>query len=86
MASTSTNKNIIVVSDEVTSFKGYSEESLMEAWYRMQESVENIPNVHTQCFIIKRFYNGVSAWSRLLLDGLTNGHLPWATHLLQSIL
>jgi hypothetical protein len=44
----------------------------MEAWYRMQESVENSPNVHTQGFIIKIFYNGVSAWSRLFLDGLTN--------------
>jgi hypothetical protein len=40
----------------------------------MQESVENSPNVHTQGFIIKICYSGVSAWSRLFLDGLTNGH------------
>jgi hypothetical protein len=38
MTSTSTNKNIIVVNDEVTSFEQYSKESLMEAWFRMQET------------------------------------------------
>jgi hypothetical protein len=46
----------------------------MEAWYRMQENVGNIPNVHTRSSIIKSFYNGVSAWSRIFIDGLTNGH------------
>jgi hypothetical protein len=75
MASTITNKNIVAINDEVTSFKQYSEEYLMKAWYMMQESVENSLNVHTQGFILKRFYNGVSAWSRLFLDGLTNEHL-----------
>jgi hypothetical protein len=51
--STSTNKNMVVVNDEVTSFKQYSEESLMEAWYKMQENVENGAKVHTQGVIIK---------------------------------
>jgi hypothetical protein len=74
MASSSANKNIVVVNDEVIRFKQYSEESLMEAWYRMQENVEDRPNVHTQSSIIKSFYNGTSAWGRLFLDGLTNGH------------
>jgi hypothetical protein len=74
MASSSANKNIVVVNDEVTSFKKYYEESLMEVWYRMQENVENSPNVHTQSSVIKRFYDGTSAWVRFFLDGLTNGH------------
>jgi hypothetical protein len=73
MASSST-KNMVIINDEVTSFTQYSEESLMEAWYRMQENVENSPNVHTQSSIIKRFYNRISAWGRIFLDGLTNGH------------
>jgi hypothetical protein len=47
----------------------------MEAWYQMQENIENSPNMHTQGVIIKSLYNGVSAWARLLLDGLTNGQL-----------
>jgi hypothetical protein len=74
MASTSANKNIVIVNDEVTSFKQYVEESLMEAWYRMQENVENSPNIHTQGVIIRSFYNGISAWARLFLNSLTNGH------------
>jgi hypothetical protein len=74
MASSSTNKNIVVINDEVISSTQYSEESLMKAWYRMQENVENSPNMHTQSSIIKSFYNGISAWGRLFLDGLTNGH------------
>jgi hypothetical protein len=40
----------------------------------MQENVENSPNVHTQGSIMKSFYNKISAWGRLFLDGLTNGH------------
>jgi hypothetical protein len=40
----------------------------------MQENVGNSPNVHTQSSIIKRFYNRVSDWGRIFLDGLTNGH------------
>jgi hypothetical protein len=40
----------------------------------MQENVENSPNVHTQSSIIKSFYNGISSWDILFLDGLTNGH------------
>jgi hypothetical protein len=40
----------------------------------MQQNVENSPNVHTQSSIIKSFYNGTSAWGRLFLDDLTNGH------------
>jgi hypothetical protein len=51
--SSSTNKNTVIVNDEITSFKLYFEESLMEAWYRRQESVESSPNMHTQGFIIK---------------------------------
>jgi hypothetical protein len=74
MASSSTNKNIAIINDEVTSFTLYSEECLMEAWYRMQENVGNSPNVHTQSSIIKSFYNGISAWGRIFLDGLTNGN------------
>jgi hypothetical protein len=46
----------------------------MEAWYRMQQNVENRSNVQTQGIILKNFYNGVSAWARLFLDGLTNGY------------
>jgi hypothetical protein len=46
----------------------------MEAWYRMQENIENSPNVNTLSSIIKIFYNGPSAWGRVFLDGLTNGH------------
>jgi hypothetical protein len=41
MASTSANKNIIFFNDEVTRFKQYSKKSLMEAWYQMQENIEN---------------------------------------------
>jgi hypothetical protein len=74
MASSSANKNMVIINDEVTSFTQYFEESLMEAWYHMQENVGNISNVHTQSSIIKSFYNGVSAWGRIFLDGLTNGH------------
>jgi hypothetical protein len=40
----------------------------------MQENVENSPNMHTKSSIIKSFYNGINAWGRLFLDGLTNGH------------
>jgi hypothetical protein len=69
--SSSTNINTVIVNDEITSFKPYFEESLMEAWYRRQESVESSPNMHIQGFIKK---NGVSAYSRFFLDGLTNGH------------
>jgi hypothetical protein len=36
MTSSSAKKNIVVVNNEVTSFKQYSKESLMAAWYRMQ--------------------------------------------------
>jgi hypothetical protein len=69
MASSSTNKSILAVNDVVTRFTQYSKESLMEAWYQMQENVGNSPNVHTQSSIIKSFYNGISSWDRLLLDG-----------------
>jgi hypothetical protein len=74
MASSSAKINIVIVNDEVMSFKQYPEESLMEAWYTMQENVENSPNIHTQGVIIRSFYNGISAWGRLFLDSLTNGH------------
>jgi hypothetical protein len=40
----------------------------------MQENLGNIPNVHTQSSIIKSIYNGISAWGKIFLDGLTNGH------------
>jgi hypothetical protein len=46
----------------------------MEVWYRMQENVGNSPNMHTQSSIMKSFYNGISPWGRIFLDGLTNGH------------
>jgi hypothetical protein len=65
MASSSIDKNIVVINDEVTSFTQYSEESLMEAWYRMQENVGNSPDMHSQSSIVKGFYNGISAWCRL---------------------
>jgi hypothetical protein len=55
MVSTSANKNVVVVNDEVISFEQYNEEFLMEAWFRMQGSVEDSPNVHTQGFIIKDY-------------------------------
>jgi hypothetical protein len=74
MASSSANKNMVIINDEVTSFTQYSEESLMEAWYHMQDNVGNSPNMHTQSSIIESFYNGVSAWGRIFLDGLNNGH------------
>jgi hypothetical protein len=48
MSSSSANKNIVVVNVEVTNFKQYSKKFLMEAWYRMQENVENNPNMHIQ--------------------------------------
>jgi hypothetical protein len=51
----------------------------------MQESVENSPNVHTQGFIIKRFYHGLSAWSKVFLDGLTNGHIATGDPSLMSL-
>jgi hypothetical protein len=73
MASSSANKNMVIINDEVTSFTQYYEESLMEAWYCMQENVGNSPNVHTQSSIIRSFYNGISAWGKIFLDGLTNG-------------
>jgi hypothetical protein len=86
MASFSANKNIMVITDEVTSFTQYSGESLIEAWYRMQENVGNSPNMHTQGSIIKSFYNGVSAWGRIFLDGLTNGHFATGDPSLANIL
>jgi hypothetical protein len=46
----------------------------MEAWYHMQENVGNSRNVHTQSSIIKSIYNGISAWGKIFLDGLINGH------------
>jgi hypothetical protein len=30
--------------------------------------------MHTQSLIIKSFYNGISAWGRIFINGLTNGH------------
>jgi hypothetical protein len=59
MASTSANKNVVVVNDEVTSFEQYYEESLMEIWFKMQGST---------WFNYKRLFNGVSTWFRLFLD------------------
>ena len=60
------------VNDEITSFKQYPGESLMEAWYRMQEIRENCPNTHTQNFILRKFYNGLNTWSKLFLDAVTS--------------
>ena len=61
------------VNDAITSFKQYPGESLMEAWYRMQEIRENCPNTHAQNFILRKFYNGLNTWSKLFLDAVTSG-------------
>ena len=68
-----TSENVMNVNDEVINFRQYSEEYLMEAWFRMLDIVERCPTKHTQGFIIRRFYGGISAWSRLFLDALTKG-------------
>ena len=49
--------------DETTSFKQYFGESLMEAWYRMQEIIASCPNTNTQ-----------KKWSKPFLDALTIGY------------
>jgi hypothetical protein len=55
MASSIKNKNIVIINDEVTSFTQYSEESLMEAWYRMQENVGNSPKCAHSKFYNQKF-------------------------------
>ena len=57
---------------EIINFNQYPGESLMDAWYRMQEIVGRSPNKYSQIFILKSFYIGLDVWEKKL-DTLTYG-------------
>ena len=60
-------------SNEIHNFKQLPGESLMEAWYRIQEIATKSTCRYAPHTILTRFHDGLDTWSKLFVDRLAYG-------------
>src|SRR3954463_5578235 len=59
---------------EVLTFTQRGDESLKDAWYRINDSQKRATKKQSTTILLRNFYVGITSWNRFILDTAINGN------------